>query len=384
MRTAIRFLNVVGGARALSDPRSSQMTAIIMGLICLFLPGCNKTIEEEPHNESHKITATTPESKEVILSQPFVCQIHSQRHIEVRALETGYLEAIEIKEGQVVKQDDVLFTILPTLYQSKLDAENAEAKVAQLQLDFNKKLFEQNVVSSSQVFLTDAKLAKAKAKAQLAAAEYGFTFVRAPFDGIVDHLKAQQGSLVKKNDVLTTLSDNSVMWAYFKVSEKRYLEFVGDQRLKQNDLKVELVLANGTVFDQLGKIAAVEADFDNSVGVIPFRADFPNPDNLLRHGQTGTVVVSRAQTHAVVIPQRATFEIDQKRYVYVIDPDDVVHRREIEIENELEDVYVIKSGLAVDEKIVLEGIRQIREGQKVEYESRNAEQVKSQLKFHAE
>ena len=144
------------------------------------------------------------------------------------------------------------------------------------------------------------------------------------------------------------------------------------------------MLANGNKFDQIGKIGAIEADFNNETGNIPFRADFPNPDRLLRHGQTGTVLISRVQNDAIVIPQRATFEVLQKRYVYVVDKDDVAHQREIAVQNELEDLFVIKNGLGVDDKIVLEGIRQVRDGDKVEYEDRQPEQVAANLKYHAE
>ena len=225
---------------------------------------------------------------------------------------------------------------------------------------------------------------KAKAKAQLAASELNFATVKAPFDGIVDRLRLQQGSLVEAGEILSTLSDNSRMWVYFNVPEARYLEYMANAKQHREDLQVELVLANGKKFEQIGKINAIEADFNNENGNIPFRADFPNPDRLLRHGQTGTVLISRVLKDAIVIPQRATFEVLQKRYVYVVDKDDVAHQREIVIQNELEDLFVIKSGIDVDDKIVLEGIRQVRDGDKVEYEDRASEQVAANLKYHAE
>ena len=219
---------------------------------------------------------------------------------------------------------------------------------------------------------------KAQAKAELAEAELNFATVKAPFDGIVDRLHQQQGSLVKEGEILTTLSDNSVMWVYFNVPEARYLEYMADLNQHKEDLQIELMLANGNKFEQLGKIGAIEAEFNNETGNIPFRADFPNPDRLLRHGQTGTVLISRVQNDAIVIPQRATFEVLDKRYVYVVDKDDVVHQREIVVQNELEDIFVIKKGVGVDDKIVLEGIRQVRDGDKVEYEDRQPEQVAAQ------
>lgn len=357
--------------------------AILVALISVCLPSCARHIEEH-HEEHHKITATTPESKAITLTQQYVCQIHSQRHIKVRALEMGYLEAIPVREGQHVKEGDVLFKVRPILYQSKLDAENAEANLAQLQFNYTKKLYEDKVVSKNEVALHQAKLAKAQAKAKLAAAELDFATVKAPFDGIVDRLQQQQGSLVQEGEILTTLSDNSLMWVYFNVPEARYLEYMAELKEHKDDLQIELVLANGNKFKQVGKINAIEADFNNETGNIPFRADFANPDRLLRHGQTGTVLISHVQKDAIVIPQRATFEVLQKRYVYVVDKDHVAHQREIEIQNELEDVFVIKKGLGVDDKIVLEGIRQVRDGEKVEYEARQPEEVVAHLKYHAE
>jgi membrane fusion protein (multidrug efflux system) len=359
----------------------SPILTLLLAVVSLSLPACSAHVEEE-HHEAHKILATNPESRTIILTEPYVCQVHSQRHIKVRALERGYLEAIQIREGQQVKEGDLLFKVIPILYQKKAEAEMAEAKLARLEYEYTKSLQEKKVVSENEVNLLAAKLAKAEANAELAKAELNFATVKAPFDGIVDRLMHQQGSLVSEGELLSTLSDNSVMWVYFNVPEARYLDFMANKQ--KEDLKVELVLANGKKFDQLGKIGAIEADFNNENGNIPFRADFPNPDRLLRHGQTGTVVLSREQKNAIVIPQRATFEVLQKRYVYIVDQDNIAHQREIEIQNELEDLFVIKTGVGVEDKIVLEGIRQVRDGDKVEFEDRQPEQVAANLKFHAE
>jgi membrane fusion protein, multidrug efflux system len=361
----------------------SPIRIIILALISLSLPACNMHKEEHSH-ETHKIVATSPQSKAVTLTQQYVCQIHSQRHIKLCALQKGYLEAITIKEGQLVKEGDLMFKVIPILYQKKADAETAEAKLAQLEFNYTKKLFDDKVVSQNEVLLLEAKLAKAQANAQLASAELSFATVKAPFEGIVDHQHHQQGSLVQEGEVLTTLSDNSVMWVYFNVPEARYLEYMANLNKNKDELQIELVLANGNKFEQIGKIGAIEADFNNQTGNIAFRADFPNPDHLLRHGQTGNILIRHVQNDAIVIPQRATFEILNKRYVYVVDKEDVAHQREIVVQNELEDIFVIQQGVAVDDKIVLEGIRQVRDGDKVEYEDRKPEQVASHLKYHAE
>ena len=163
------------------------------------------------HHGEHKIVVTSPVAKDVVSTQQYVCQIHSWRHIEVCALEGGYLETIAIQEGQRVKQGELLFKILPTLYEARLESDMAEAQLAQIELQNTERLFEQNIVAQPEVALAKAKLAKAQAKVNLAQAELNFATIRAPFDGIVDKQHEQQGSLIEEGDVLTTLSDNSTM-----------------------------------------------------------------------------------------------------------------------------------------------------------------------------
>jgi membrane fusion protein (multidrug efflux system) len=373
----------------------SPTLASIVALFSLSISACNKP---EHHEEEHqKIIVTSPLAEDVVITQQYVCQIHSRRHIEVRALEGGYLEEIPVKEGQAVKKGDLLFKVVPTLYKAKLDSEAAEAQQAQIEFNNTKKLYEQNVVSQQELALVQARLAKAQAKVQLARAELNFTDIKAPFDGIIDRLQNQQGSLIAEGDILTTLSDNRVMWVYFNVPEARYLEYKVDmdQRRRQNrseggdeedddPLQIELVLANAHKFKQLGKIGAIEADFNNETGNIAFRADFANPDGLLRHGQTGTVLIKRTLHDAVVIPQRATFDILARRYVFVIGEDGVVHQRDIVVENTLDDIFIIKEGVEVNDKIVLEGILQVHDGEKVEYEHQAPELVLGHLKYKAE
>lgn len=416
--------------------KNSALVASLLAVISLCLPACNK-LEEQHHEEAHKVVVTGPVAKDVVLTQKYVCQIHSSRHIEVCALESGYLEAIPVKEGQAVKQGETMFTILPTLYQAKLDAELAEVQLAQIEFNNTQRLYQQHVVAQPEVALAQAKLAKAQAKVDLVRAELNFATIKAPFDGIIDHQNHQQGSLIAEGDMLTTLSDNSVMWVYFNVPESRYLEYKTDPN--SADLKVELMLANGTKFPQAGTIGAIEADFNNETGNIAFRADFPNPYGLLRHGQTGTVLLSSVLKNAVVIPQRATFEILAKKYAYVVGNEDrqpvgdhvgehvelvaehgvelvaehgagqavehgaghavghgpehgvrqgealgVVHQREIVILDELDDIYLIKEGLNVNDKIILEGIRQVRDGEEVKYEFLAPEKALDNLKYHAE
>jgi len=400
------------------------IAAIILGLASVSLSGCESLVVsqevaesaghgsaahgaaprgEEGHHE-HKIVVTSPVRKDVISTQQYVCQIHSCQHIEVRALERGYLEAICVKEGQEVKKGELMFKLLPILYQAKLDSEDAEVQKIQIELDNAESLAKKGYVSPQEIALKKAELAKAKANLALARAELSFASVTAPFSGIVDRQRNQQGSLIEEGDILTTFSDNSTMWVYFNVPEARYFEYKADLDDRDRDavgknphkvadhddadrhkhLEIELKLANGKIFAQQGKIGAIEADFNNTTGNIAFRADFPNPEGLLRNGQTGTILIHNTLKNAIVIPQRATFEILAKQYVYVVDKDNVVHQRDITVQVEQDDIFVVEKGLEESDKIILEGIRQVRDGDKVEYEFQAPEEVLGSLKYHAE
>jgi membrane fusion protein (multidrug efflux system) len=371
----------------------SSALAILPALLSLTLPGCQRLRgqEEQPPSEHQSIVVTSPKSKDVILTEPYVCQIRSRRHIDVRALQDGYLDKILVNEGQPVKKNQVMFTILPTLYEAKYNAELAEVQLAQIELDNTKKLLEKNYVSLQDKLLHEAKLNRAKAKATLAKAERDFCEIKAPFDGIVDRLHEREGSLIKERDVLTTLSDNNVMWVYFNVREARYLEYMAMRGQDKEKTRIELKLADGSKFPNTGEIGAIEANFNNQTGNIAFRADFDNipvkkgqPDLLLRHGQTGTVLIHRTLHNAIVIPQRAVFEILDKRYVYVVGKDEVVRQREIVVQHALDDIFLIDKGLAVTDRIVLEGVRQVRDGAQVEYEVRSPEETLANQKHHAE
>ena len=405
-------------------------------LSSFFLAACDTTRaqqQEGHHEEQRKIVVTTPIAEDVVGTRTYVSQIHSRRHIEVRAIDSGYLQQVQVQEGQAVKQGAVMFKIVPVLYQAKLDSEAAEADVAQIKYNNTKSLSAKAVVSSQELALANAELARARAKVGLAQAELNFTELRAPFDGIVDRQYQQQGSLVNEGDVLSTLSDNQVMWVYFNVPEARYLEYKANLNKNQDGLVVELKLANGDIFPSKGKIGAIEADFNNETGNIAFRADFPNPDNLLRNGQTGTILIHQKVPNALVIPQRATFEILANKYVFVVEPegkqgaaqangkavDDghksaaehaepaaahgeavaehggqhkakeggqygIVRQRQIIIQDELDDVYLIKSGLSVTDHIIFEGLRQVRDGDRVKYDLQPPQGLLKNLKYHAE
>jgi len=306
----------------------------------------------------------------------------------------GYLDQVLVQEGQPVEQGDVMFKLLPVVYDARRRADLAELETAQIKLRNTEQLFEKHVVSDQEVALAKAELDRAKAKFDLASAELAFTEIKAPFDGIVDRQFEQHGSLVEEGDILTTASDNQVMWVYFNVPEVDYLAFQQIQdastkqdphRLKLPNTKLELQLANGTLFGHAAdENITVESTFDHETGNLLFRADFPNPEGILRHGQTGTMRLNRTLPGALVIPQRSTFEVLDKRYVFVVGEDGVAHQRPITVSYEKEDVFVVAEGLQATDTIVLDGVRQVHDGAHVDVQLQDPKEVLKKLKHRAE
>lgn len=331
--------------------------------------------ERSSPNKLPEIVATNPTTADVVVTQQYHARINAQRHLKVRALTTGVLEAIRIREGRQAKQGDVLFKLSSTALKAKLEIESTEVEIAQHEFAFAKKLSDEKVVAQSEVNLSDVKLKRAKAKLELAQVELDCATITAPFDGLLGRIENPEGSRVVEGDILTTLSDNSVMWVYFDVPERVYLELMAEPGRTPAELRIGLLLADGRKFPQIGKIAAIEADFNSATGNISFRADFPNPDRLLRHGQFGTVSVDQTVKNALVIPQRAAFEILDRRCVYVVDDEGVARRREIAVRHELDNTLVIEKGLDVGDRIVVDGLYRIRDGEKIEYTLRKPAEV---------
>ncbi|HEY8935549.1 MAG TPA: efflux RND transporter periplasmic adaptor subunit [Cyclobacteriaceae bacterium] len=356
---------------------------MFIGLSLAFcLTGCGSHKEEK--EAETKFLVTSPLKKDTLTTREYVCQIRAIQHIELRALERGYLQEIYVDEGQVVKKGQRMFQIMPLLYNAELQKAQAEANFAEIEYLNTKSLADSNVVSKNELAMAKAKFDEAKAKLSLAQVHLGFTNVKAPFDGIMDRFYARQGSLLEEGDLLTVLSDNSKMWVYFNVPEAEYLNYK-EHAKKDSVMKVKLIMANNQMFEYPGKVETIEADFNNETGNIAFRATFPNPKALLRHGETGNVQMVVPFINSLIIPQKATFEVLEKKYVFVVDKNNIIRQREINIAAEMPDLYVIKSGITENDKILLEGIRKVKDGEKIaEHEYEDPKKVISHLKVYVE
>ncbi|MFH6946128.1 efflux RND transporter periplasmic adaptor subunit [Flavobacterium sp. FlaQc-50] len=355
---------------------------VLTGLVALLcLTSC--TSKKEEKEEAEKFTVTNPVKIDTSFTKQYVSQIKSVRNIEIRAQEKGFLQNIYVDEGQFVKAGQILFRIMPKMYEAELLKAQAEQKAAEIELQNTKTLADKNIVSRNEQAVAMSKLQAAKAEVALAKLHLSFTEIRAPFDGTIDRIPLKLGSLIDEGELLTSLSDNSQMFAYFNVSEPEYLQYQTNIK-DRADAKVGLVLANGETFKYKGNVELIESEFNNETGNIAFRARFPNTGKLLRNGETGQVQMLVPLKNAIVIPQKATYEIQDKKYVFVVDKSNKVSSKEITITGEIPDLYVVSSGLAENDKILLEGVQKVKENDKIQYEFQAPAKVMNHLRVKAE
>lgn len=346
------------------------------GLFLLIAAGCPR--EHQEHEEQVRLPVTRPHRQRAEITRDFVAQVRAIQHIELRSLERGYVQGIFVDEGQRVTKGTRMFQIMPMIYQAEAERAVAEARQAEIELTNTRLLAEKNVVSPNELALATARYARAKAEVSLATTHRALTEVRAPFDGIMGRFQVRVGSLVEEGDLLTSLSDNSQMWVYFNVSEREYLAF-RRTHAPGEPVPVRLRMANNEVFDHPGTIQTIEADFNNETGTIAFRAGFPNPDRLLRHGETGEILMTTALPGALLIPQKAVFRVLDKAFVFVVEASGVVRAREITLGEELPHQYIVSNGLREGERILIDGLRRVRDGDTITPNLRDAEQVFSEL-----
>ncbi len=352
-----------------------------MGLAAvLYASSCTSKAEEK--EESYKYVVTNPLQIDTSYIKEYVSQIKSVRNIEIRAQEKGFLQNIYVDEGQSVRAGQLLFRIMPKVYEAEYQKALAEIKASEIELSNTKALADKNIVSKNELAMAHAKLDQAKAEASLAQTHLSFTEIRAPFDGTIDRIPLKLGSLIDEGALLTSLSDNSQMFAYFNVSEPEYLDYQTNLKGRANN-KVGLLLANNQPFKYKGEVETIESEFDSETGNIAFRARFANPDRLLRNGETGKVQMTVPLKNALIIPQKATYEIQDKVYVFIVD-NNVVKSRQVTVYSEMPDLYVISNGISVNDKILLEGVQKVKDDQKINSEYASPREVLAHLQLRTE
>ena len=311
------------------------------------------------------------------LEKSYPATIKGKTDIDVRPLVSGFITKVHVDEGQVVSKGQVLFTLDQVQYQAAVDQAQAAVLVAetavqtaQLTANTKRSLFEKNIISEYENQLAQNSLAQAQA--QLAQAKAGlvnaqknlsYTVVTAPSSGVVGKIPNREGSLASPSMVtpLTTVSDTGDVYAYFSLTEKDILEMTEENKSLAAAIKampeVQLRLSDGTIYESTGKVATITGTIDSSTGAASVRALFKNSKGVLRSGSTGQVVIPHHMDSVIVIPQKATYELQDHKFVYVVGDSCKVVSRPITIYS-LNDGqnFVVTSGLSANEQVVVEGV----------------------------
>ena len=344
----------------------------------LFAAGCSSKQTKVATDDTLQLPVITLKEKDTVLQTGYVADIQSVKNVDIRSRLKGFLEKIYIDEGMHVKKGQMLFKINDDEYQVALSKAKAalsnavaDAVAARVEVGRVKLLVNKNVISASELEIANSKLAadralidEARSNVETARAHIGYTNIRAPFDGLIDRLPLKSGSLIEEGTLLTSLSDNSSVYAYFSFPENEYLQY---QRTKNKltqtgENEVKLILADGSRYAFPGKIQLIEGEIEQNTGSIDLRAKFPNPNNLLRHGASGKVFIPTKIENAVLVPQISVFDIQDKNYVYIVDKNNQLHMKSFMPLTRFSDYYIVKSGLNTGDRILFEGAQNARDG----------------------
>ena len=366
----------------LNQPLKAIPGFLLLAIASIGFTGCEEEVVED---EGIPLPVLTLEKESAALEFKYLGSIEGVENVQIRPQVDGVLEEIYVDEGQYVKKGQPLFKINGQPYVEDLknalanvDLEKAKLRKAQTEIDRLKPLIENEVISAVRMETTQAdyevaqsSLAKAEAEAANMRINLAFTTIKAPVDGLMGRIPKSIGNLVKKTDgePLTVLSNVHEIYVYFSMSESDYLYYERmkkDSTSKKMNPDVKLVLADGSVYNKVGTIDANSGQINRSTGSITLRAHFQNPDTLLRTGNTGKILMEQIYPNAILIPQSATTSIQDKRFVFLLKPDNTVERKEITIEGRTGNQFIV-SGKSLNEndRIVTAGLEKISEGVKI-------------------
>lgn len=376
-------------------PITKIIALFTLGFSCVVFVSCfnGDTKENENTIKPLALPVYTVDSSNAVTIKNYIGTIEGKVNVEVRPQVEGILQEIYVDEGAFVEKGQKLFKIDASAYQEVLNnalanqnVARAKLKNAQLEIDRLKPLVDNEVISEvrlksakSDYDVARASLDQAKAAVRSAEINQGFTIITAPVSGYIGRIPKRVGNLVAKNDKesLTVLSDVQDVYVYFSMNESDFLYFsklklkedsINGMTLNKNSLhfpEATLILADGEEYSYRGVVDAINGQVDRTTGAISLRASFPNYSNILRNGSTGTLKISETKKGVIQIPQVATSELQDKTFVYVLDKDNIVSRRVIQIDGTSKDNYIIANGLSVGDRILLTGLDKISEGSKI-------------------
>ena len=356
-------------------------------MVCIALStvfvGCEEETTKTKQTREYNVMILQTASRK--LSSTYSATIRGKQDVDIRTKVEGYITDIKVKEGSIVKQGQTLFVIDQAQYlaalataEAKVEVKQALVEASQLSAAAKEVLFEQDIVSEfdlrmarTNLAASKAELAQAKADELTASNNLAYTLIKSPVDGVVGTLPFRVGTFVRPSEStpITTVSDNSEMYVYFSLSESQVLSLKRQYGALENALAempdVELQLSDGTIYSEKGRIEAISGIIDPTTGSVTLRAKFPNQKRLLISGGSGTIILPHRQEGCVVIPQHATYEVQDKVYAYKVE-NGVAKAKIIsvfEISNGKE--FIVQSGLMEGDTIVVEGIGILRDGAKI-------------------
>ncbi len=359
--------------------KALTLTAGIFGIGCCLLSSCGGKSASAGAASAHapEIAVITVEPTDAEFQSSYPATIKGKTDIAIRPQVTGFITAVHVDEGQRVHQGQPLFTIDQVQFQAAVD--QAEANVnsarsavstAEITEQNKKHLLEKNIISNTEWQLAANQLAQARAALAQAEAtlvtarkNLSYTVVKAPSEGVVGTIPNREGSLASPTSAqpLTTISDNSQVYAYFSMSERDLLELT-DGGASVNERigalpAVKLQLADGSIYPVEGRVATLSGMIDNTTGAASARALFDNPGGRLRSGNTGQVLIPRSNHGVLTVPQRATYEVQDLRYVYVLNDSNAAVSKQITVEPYSDgQTFVVTSGLNPGDRVVVEGV----------------------------
>lgn len=328
----------------------------------------------------------TVEAQSANIESTYPATIKGVQDVEIRPKVSGFITKLCVKEGQTVKAGQLLFVIDNVTYaaavrqaRAAVNSAKAQLNTARLTYNNNLKLFKNNVIGSYE--LQSAKNSMEAAAAALAQAEANyvsakqnldFCYVTSPATGVIGNLPYRVGALVSASsqEPLTTVSNISTMQVYFSMTEKDLLEMTktagGVHAAIKDYPAVQLQLADGTIYDQPGHVATVSGVIDQTTGSVSMRADFPNPQHLLKSGGSGSIVVPHNSNSAIIIPQDAVVQVQDKYFVYLVGNDNKVKYTPVTVDSKDDGKnYIITSGMKVGDRFVVNGVSSLSDGMQI-------------------
>ena len=332
----------------------------------LFLVSCKDAPQQQAPG-ALPFTVTEAPVRTVTGYDTYPAMIEGTNNSAIRAKVSGYITKVLVDEGQRVKKGQVLFTLETQSMSQDAGAAQASVQAAQVEVDRLIPLVEKNIISNVQLETAKARLAQAKSSYNSIRASIDYANIRSSIDGYVGSINYREGALVSPNDPnpLTTVSSTEDVYVFFAINESEYIDFLNNTEGKTREEKlknfpeVELELINGTIYSEKGKIETVTGQVDKATGTIKFRARFANPTGILANGNSGSIRIPKVYKDVVIIPETATYEQQGIDYVYKV-KNDTAYATIIEIEDRVNKLAIVKSGIAKGDKIVVEGIVKLR------------------------